>query len=272
MRGPAQPMPLPVSCFIIAMNEADRIRAAIRSVRGWVDEVVVVDSGSTDDTVGAAEAEGARVIYNAWPGFGQQKRFAEKHCRNDWLLNIDADEVITPALAAEIGTLFKGGTPDLAAYGMYVNLVYPGWQRPRLWAHDHYCLRLYDRRRVRFRNATLHDSVVPGDEPVGHLRGVIHHHSLRSLADLVSKCDARASYQALHAGHRPLWQLRLRLLTELPASFFKYYFGRRHVTGRSMGLAVSSIVAYYRWMRILRIHRYRRSPTAPDAIADRLRP
>jgi glycosyltransferase involved in cell wall biosynthesis len=272
MRGSGEPTPLPVSCFIIAMNEADRIRAAIRSVRDWVDEVVVVDSGSTDGTVGVAEAEGARVIYNAWPGFGQQKRFAEEQCRNAWLLNIDADEVITPALAAEIGALFKDGTPDLAVYGMKVDLVYPGRQRPRLWARDHYCLRLYDRRRVRFRDATLHDSVVPGDEAVGHLRGVIHHHSVRSLADLACKCDARASYQALHAGRRPLWQLRLRLATELPVSFCRYYLGRRHVTGGLMGLTVSSIVAYYRWMRILRIYRFQRSSTAPDTMADQLRP
>lgn len=248
--------PLPISCFIIAMNEADRIGAAIRSVRGWVDEVLVIDSGSTDGTVGVAAAEGAGVISNPWPGFGQQKRFAEERCRNAWLLNIDADEVITPELGAEIRALFKHAQPDRAAYGMHITLVYPGWKRPRFWARDHYCLRLYDRRRVRFREATLHDSVVPGNEPVGHLQGVIHHHSIRSLGDLACKCDARASYQARHAGHMPAWQLRLRLCTELPASFFKYYVARRHVTGGLMGLAVSTIMAYYRWIRIFRIYRH----------------
>lgn len=255
-------MRLPVSCFIIAQDEADRIAASIRSVRGWVDEVIVVDSGSTDDTVAVAEAEGARVIYNPWPGFGQQKRFAEEHCRNDWLLNIDADEVITPELATEIQALFADGAPSLAVYGMSVNLVYPGWQRPRPWARDHYCLRFYDRRRARFRDSTLHDSVVPDGGAVGHLRGVVHHHSIRSLAHLECKCDARASYQAMHARPKSALLLRLRLVTDLPTSFLKYYFGRRHVTGGMMGFIVAWIIAYYRWVRVLRMYRYQRASAA----------
>jgi glycosyltransferase involved in cell wall biosynthesis len=263
-------MTLPISCFIIAQDEADRIRAAIRSVRGWVGEVIVVDSGSTDTTVAIAEAEGARVICNPWPGFGQQKRFAEDHCRNDWVLNIDADEVVTPELADEIKDLFEQEALNLAVYGMKVNLVYPGWQRPRVWARDHYCLRLYDRRRVRFRDSTLHDSVVPGNEPVGHLRGVVHHYSIRSLADLDRKCDARASYQALHSGPKPTWLLRLRLITEFPASFLKYYIGRCHVTGGLMGFIVTSIISYHRWMRVLRMYRYQKSAAAVDATGEQL--
>lgn len=248
-------MTLPVSCFIIAQNEADRIAVAIRSVRDWVDEVVVVDSGSTDSTVAVARAAGARVIHNPWPGFGQQKRFAEDQCRNHWLLNIDADEVITPELAAEMQALFENGAPRSTAYGMKVCLVYPGWQQPRWSARDHYCLRLYDRRRVRFRNSTLHDSVVPGDEPVGHLRGIVCHHSIRSLAEFDAKCDVRASYLALHSAPKPAWQLRLRLMTELPLTFIKYYVGRRHLTGGVMGFTISFIIAYYRWMRVLRMYR-----------------
>ena len=265
-------MTLPVSCFIIAQDEADRIGATIRSVRGWVDEIIVVDFGSTDGTVAIAQAEGARVIHNPWPGFGQQKRFAEDHCRNQWLLNLDADEVVTPELAAEIGALFQDGTPALATYGMKVSLVYPGWRRPRPWARDHYCLRLYDRQRVRFRDSPVHDFVVPGDEPVGHLRGVVHHYSIRSLAEFDCKCNARASYQALHSGRKPLWQLRLRLLTELPLTFFKYYFARRHVTGGLTGLTVTSIIAYYRWLRVVRMYRHQRSSDTVGTMADQLRP
>ncbi len=259
-------MPLPISCFIIALNEADRIGATIRSVRGWVDEVVVVDSGSTDGTVALAEAEGARVVYNAWPGFGQQKRFAEEQCRNGWLLNLDADEVITPELAAAIAALFRGGEPQMAAYGMQISIVYPGWQRPRLWGRDHYCLRLYDRRRVRFRESTLHDSVVPGDQPVGRLRGVVHHHTIRSLAEFERKSDERATYQAQHMGRKSPWWLRLRLLTELPAVFLKYYVVRGHITGGWMGARVAWIIAYYRWARIVRMLRHQRGSGALGAV------
>ena len=91
---------LPLSVFIIAKNEADRIGDTIRAVRHLTDDLVVVDSGSTDGTQEVAEALGARVIFNPWPGYGPQKRFAEEQCRHVWLLNLDADEVVPADLAA----------------------------------------------------------------------------------------------------------------------------------------------------------------------------
>src|SRR3712207_9123950 len=94
--------PLPLSVFIIAHDEADRIGDTIRAVRDLTDDLLVVDSGSTDGTQAAAEALGARVIFNPWPGYGPQKRFAEDRCRHDWLLNLDADEPVPPAPKAEI--------------------------------------------------------------------------------------------------------------------------------------------------------------------------
>lgn len=246
-------MPLPISCFIIAKNEDDRIGRTILSVRDLADEIVVVDSGSTDGTPKVAEGAGARVMFNAWPGFGQQKRFAEMQCRNEWLLNLDADEVVTPELWAEIETLFAGGTPPHAVYGMAVNIVYPGKIRPRLWARDHFCLRLYDRRRARFKDSTLHDSVDPGSETVGRLTGTLDHHSFRSFADFTRKCDERATYNAAHSRPvaRPL--LYLRLLTEFPLTFLKYYFLRTHFTGGWAGLKFCWTVATYRWVRIARM-------------------
>ena len=96
-----------LSCCIIAHNEGDRIERCILAVRGIVDEVVVVDCGSTDDTVAKAEALGAKVFYNAWDGYGPQKRFAEDCAANDWILNLDADEVVTPELAREIAALMR---------------------------------------------------------------------------------------------------------------------------------------------------------------------
>ena len=88
---------LPLSAFIISKNEADRISRPIKSVIDWVDEVIVVDSGSTDDTVAVAERLGARVVHHEWKGYGAQKRHGEDQCRNHWLLNLDADEEVTEA-------------------------------------------------------------------------------------------------------------------------------------------------------------------------------
>jgi glycosyltransferase involved in cell wall biosynthesis len=244
---------LPISCFIIAKNEGDRIGRTIASVADWVDEVVVIDSGSTDDTVAVAESLGARVIFNAWPGFGQQKRFGEEQCRNDWLLNLDADEVVTPLLRIAISNLFQDGVPKLSVYGMTVNIVYPGWSAPRRWPRDHYCLRLYDRREVRFKDSTLYDSVDREGRRYGDLPGGLNHFSVRSLDDLIRKCDERASYNAQHSNPRSDLELKIRLITELPANFIKYYFVRMHVTGGLMGFQFAAITAFYRWVRIVRM-------------------
>ncbi len=244
---------LPVSCFIIAKNEADRIVRSIAAVRDFVDEVVVVDSGSADRTQELAREAGARVVINAWQGFGQQKRFAEDQCRNDWLLNIDADEVVPQQLAREIRTLFADGRPRHAAYGVPVNFVYPGRRHPRLWARDHYCLRLYDRRCVRFQDSRLHDSVDPAGHPVGRLSHEVYHFSFRSMLDLTRKCDERAGYNARWSKPKNKWVLLARYITEFPINFLKYYLGRRHFTGGLMGLHCASIIAYYRLVRVWRL-------------------
>lgn len=244
---------IPVSCFIIAKNEADRIVRTVASVRDWTDEVIVIDSGSTDGTVATAEAAGARVIFNAWPGYGQQKRFGEDQCRNDWLLNLDADEVVTPALETAILKLFAGGTPQLPVYGTNVSIVYPGQTKPRPFARDHYCLRLYDRRRARFRESTLYDSVDPGAEPTGHLPGGLDHYTARSLDDLMRKCDASATYNAFHSRPKSRFVLAVRVIFEFPVNFLKYYLGRTHILGGLMGFQFAMITAFYRWVRIVRM-------------------
>ena len=249
------PMASPlISCFIIAMNEADRIGRTIASVRDLVAEVVVIDSGSTDGTQVVAEAAGARVIFNPWPGFGQQKRFGEDQCRNDWLLNVDADEVVSPELASEIRGLFDTSSPTVAAFWLNDQIVYPGSTTPRPFARDHRFLRLYDRRRARFADSTLFDNVSTGGAPTAKLKNPLYHHTVRSLDDLVAKCDERARYNATFAKKKSKTVLALRLVTEFPLSFFKYYIWRTHVFGGLMGFQYAMIMAFYRFIRIVRMN------------------
>jgi glycosyltransferase involved in cell wall biosynthesis len=242
-----------LSCFIIAKNEADRIGRTIEAVRGLVSEVVVVDSGSRDGTQEIASRLGARVIHNDWPGFGQQKRFAESQCRNDWLLNLDADEVLTPDLATSIADAFASGQPPHAGYWVDDHVVYPGWTRPRRFARDHRFIRLYDRSRMRFRDSTLFDTVDAGSHAIGSLKGALHHHAVRSFDDLIAKCDERASYNAGHAKAKPAWHLAARAAIEFPTQFFKYYLWRTHIFGGLAGFQFALIVAFYRFIRIVRM-------------------
>ena len=245
---------LPLTCFIIAKNEADRIGRTIASVRGLASEIVVIDSGSTDGTQSIAEAAGARVIFNIWPGFGQQKRFGEDQCRYNWLLNLDADEVVSPQLAAEIKALFANGDPAPAAFWLDDRIVYPGRTSPRPFARDHRFLRLYDRRRARFADSTLFDNVAPGNEPTASLKNPLFHFTVRSIDDLIAKCDERARYNATFAKRKPRSLLTVRLLTEFPLSFFKYYIWRTHVFGGLLGFQYAMIMAFYRFIRIVRMY------------------
>ena len=242
-------MTTPVTCTIIAMNEADRIARTIRSVQGLVAEVLVVDSGSTDGTQALAASLGARVVHNPWTGFGPQKRFAEDAARHDWILNLDADEWLTPALQAELAALLAFGELPARSFKMKMTMVYPHRDTPAPFADYHNYVRLYDRRATRFAESTVHDEVPPTPD-ARQLQAPALHQSFRSLSHLVRKELAYYDLQkrALKKGKAGL---ALRIPFELPFQFFKFYIIRHHVFGGAYGLVLSLVVAFMRWMRLL---------------------
>lgn len=245
---------LPISVFLIAVNEGDRIGHSIRSVRGWVDEVIVIDSGSTDDTVKVSEASGARVIFNAWPGYGPQKRFGEDSCRQDWLINIDADEVISDALREEIQALFAQGTPPQGGYFMDIVEILPGDAVPRPLAHRVRAVRLYDRRCGRFRDSTVHDTVVMDKGGTGVLRGIVEHRSSRGFAHSVEKINRYSTMQAadlVRKGGLPFFMLRL--LIEFPIGFFKAYILRLYCLKGTYGFINAMNYAFSRFLRLAKV-------------------
>ncbi|MEM9010474.1 MAG: glycosyltransferase family 2 protein [Pseudomonadota bacterium] len=244
---------LPLSVFIIARDEAERLPATLAAVRDWAGEIVVVDSGSTDATVKIAEQADARVFSRDWPGYGPQKRFGEEQCRHDWLLNLDADEVVTPALAAEIAALFAGDPPP-ALFRIRILNVYPGDRRPRPFANDYNVVRLYHRAAGRYRDDPLFDRVVPVPGAAERqLRAPIWHYPFLSFAGLVAKQDSFTSFQAEASGPRSPWLLRLRLLTEGPLTFLRFYLLRGHILGGWKGLAFAALAARARTLRIIKL-------------------
>ncbi len=170
-----------LSACIITFNEADRIESCIRSV-GFCDEVIVVDSHSSDDTRGRAAALGARVIERDWPGYRSQKQFAVEAARHDWVLCLDADERVSDELRREIESLREHGFAGHA-----------GWSVPRITdyfgkflrhgnAYPDRLVRLFDRRRGGWVGREIHENTrVEGR--VGRLRGHLEHYSYRSLTD-----------------------------------------------------------------------------------------
>ncbi len=247
---------LPLSAFIIAKNEADRITAPIKSVIDWVDEVIVIDSGSTDDTVAVAEKLGACVIQNDWPGYGPQKRFGEDQCRNDWLLNLDADEEITPALAQEIQGKFADNSYLKAdAWRIMIRDVFAHESEPAPWAYGYHQIRLYDRRKGRFSQSTVHDTVRPEEGArLDNLTGIMAHRSDRSLEFQVGKYNRYSDMQVTDMQARGRKLPRFRLLTEFPVSFFKGYFLRRYYRYGWWGLVLAVNYAHGRFLRVAKAY------------------
>ena len=240
---------LPISCTIIARDEADRIGRAISSVRGLAEDILVIDSGSIDDTVSVARQLGARVVSNPWTGFGPQKRFAEDEARHDWILNLDADEWLSDDLRGEIESAFAAPPPTTRTFRIRTRLVYPGAETPTALADCHNYIRLYNRRTTRFRNSLTHDEVLPTGDIV-QMRGEILHRSFRSVAHTMRKMLDYAELQKQeNGGPRPV--PTLRLIFELPFQFLKYYVLRRHCLGGRAGFSYAATLAVSRFMRLL---------------------
>lgn len=249
-------MSLPLSVFIIAKDEADRIARPIESVRGWADEVIVIDSGSTDGTQEAARALGARVIENRWSGYGPQKRFGEDQCRNDWLLNLDADEEVTPALAAEIRQHFADGS-YMGADGWRIMIrdQYAHESEPTPWAYGYHQIRLYDRTKGRFSDSTVHDTVRPeSGARIADLQGIMAHRSIRSLDFQVGKYNRYSDMQVADMRARGRRLPRLRLLTEFPVAFLKGYIARRYYRYGWWGLILAINYGHGRFLRVAKAY------------------
>jgi len=243
---------LPVSVFIIAKNEEARLPATLAAL-GWADQIVLVDSGSTDRTVELARAAGADVHSREWAGYGQQKAYAEGLCRHDWVLNVDADEVVSPALAAEIGAHFSNDAPPARAFRIRILNVYPGDSRPRPLAADYNVVRFYRRAAGSYRAHPLFDRVELAGGRAGQLRAPIHHFPLISWAHFVDKVNRYSTFTVEAAEPRSHLGLILRLWTEFPIAFLKFYILRRHLTGGWKGFAFSLVAAFGRALRVIKL-------------------
>jgi glycosyltransferase involved in cell wall biosynthesis len=188
-----------LSACIVAMDEEDRIGECLDSV-AFCDEIVVVDSHSRDRTREIAAAHGACVIERDWPGHVAQKEFAIRAARNDWVLCVDADERVSPALREEIQALREAGFPGRAGWRMRRLSSYLGrWMRRGAWYPD-WQLRLLDRRRCRWDGHDPHDRV-EADGPVGVCQADLLHHPYRDLSEHLRTIDRYTTIMAegMHA-------------------------------------------------------------------------
>ena len=211
-----------LSVTIIAHNAEGQLEACLASA-SFADEIIVVDSGSTDDTVSIARRHGAKVVQKEWLGFGPQKQFAVAAASHDWVLCLDTDERISDPLRDAIVTELRA--PRGGAYAISRRNRFLGrWLRHGEGYPD-WCVRLFDRREAHWSNDPVHERVVTM-APVRKLSGDLLHDSAQTLEHYLEKQNRYTSIAAhqLHAQGRRAgaWQLALAPL----ARFIKFYFLR----------------------------------------------
>jgi len=249
---------LPLSVVIIAQDEADRLPDAIRSA-SFADEVIVLDSGSTDDTVALARSLGATVIETDWPGHVAQKNRALQHASHDWVLSLDADERLSPRLAASVQAILST-TP---AHGAYRVARLNFWEgaplRHGTWYPDAR-VRLFRRGLARWAGTDPHDRVETSGT-VGRLAGDLHHHPYRSLAEHLQTIDrytARHAEVALSEGRRAAWwDVALRPILHL----VKALLLKRGLLDGVRGICVAGLGATYVLLKWTRLYLAQRDAT-----------
>ncbi len=267
-------MSLPLSVYFITKNEELRLEEALSRVVDWADEVIVVDSGSTDNTTAIARRCGARVEYHAWEGFACQKAYAASLCRNDWVLDLDADEVLSDLLIANIRELFSRPIdPAMAGFRMRWVMSQPVTGHPFRHDKTRKLLRLYDRRKA----AIVAEPDSNNDRPqvyqgsVGFLKGDVLHRTLVTLEQMEQKYVQLSSEQARFMAHKGRRISGARLGVEFPLKFLKYYFFHRQILNGWFGFSVSVVAAYRNFMRLAKAREIqmlseleRRSGTGPE--------
>ena len=186
-----------LSACIITLNEADRIDACLASL-AFCDELIVVDSGSSDDTRARAEAHGARIVVREFDGYRSQKAYAVGLAAHDWVLCLDADERVTPALRIEIERERDAGFATCAGYRFARATEYFGAYLRHGNAYPDRVMRLFDRRRGGWRGDREIHEHASVDGPVATLRGDLEHQAYRSLADHLARLERYAAMMAIH--------------------------------------------------------------------------
>lgn len=254
----------PVSVVIIAKNEAGRIEDCLKSV-SWADEIVVVDSGSTDETCAIARRHTDKVFTVTWRGFGPQKQAAVDLAAHDWILNVDCDERVTPELAEEIQQLLASATPA----GAYTiprrtflgakEIRHCGWYPDRT-------VRLFDRTRARFSDSLVHEYVVT-TSAVGECRGHLMHYSFSGLAPLLVKLNFYSDLSARQMHERGRHASVLDLTLRPAFAFLKVYIVRAGFLDGVEGLTVAvtnAMLTFSKYAKLRELERERSASPGPS--------
>ena len=243
-----------LSVAIIALNEEERLRACLESV-AWVDEIVVVDSGSGDKTMAIAREFTDRVLFHPWAGYGAQKNFAAEQCRGEWILSLDADERVPDELREEIAAILVADPPAAGFLVPRKNYFQARFIRHGGWYPD-YQLRLFRRGRGRFAPVAVHESVRV-DGPTARLRTPLVHESYRGVGDFVVRAQRYAELAARQLASEGRGGSAQDLLLRPLSRFLVMYVLRLGFLDGWRGFVLAVLYAHYAFVRAVWVRELR---------------
>ena len=246
---------LPISSFLVCKNEETHIGACLDSL-DFCDEIVVVDSFSTDKTIEICKNYDVKLIQREWPGYRVQKEFAFNQTKHEWVLFMDADEVVSPELKSEILEIISNPLdPRLKKYSAFqvtrIMFFLGKWWRKGGW-YPEKRVRFFRRDKVEWIGKDPHENVKINGK-VGDFQGEIFHYSYDDIPDQVKKLSSHAFTRAkcdFESGRRAnLWDLLIRP----PARFVKFYIVKKGFLEGMSGLLVAVFECFYTYMKYARL-------------------
>ena len=230
----------PVSATLITYNEEKNVAQALKSL-SWADEILVVDSGSSDATVEICRSFNSTVIHRDWTGYVDQKNFAAEKARNDWIFSLDADERVSPELTREIQELNRSGFSSPGYKIPRVAFFMGRWIRHGSWYPD-YQLRLFNRRAGRWEGGHVHESVrISGNH--AFLSGEIFHYTYRNISEYLGRLETYSSLAALDYRQKGKRATLPGLICNPVAVFLKSYLLKRGFLDGVPGFMVAAMGA-----------------------------
>jgi len=240
-----------ISVIIIAKNEADNLQLSLPKLH-WCDDIVLVNDNSTDNTVEIASQFGCKIFNRTFDGFGTQKQFAVSKAKHQWVLNIDADEVLSDELIKEILAIdFKNGLT--VGYTIPIRHVFLG----KVFLHGKESnfkhLRLFNKLSGNFDEAKVHEKVrING--PIRDLKNVVLHYSYKDLKHYFDKFNQYTSIGAIKLKDKGKQRSLLLSVTSFPFYFLKHYFVYRNFMNGKAGFIWSYLSAWYHVVKYLKLH------------------
>jgi len=236
-----------ITAAVITLNEEKNIADCLKSV-SWADEIVVLDSGSTDRTVEIAKDFTDKVFVEDWRGYGAQKNRAIELAQGLWILSIDADETVSPELAQEIRRVIE--KPTASAYSVRRKNIYRGqWVRHGGWWPD-WTTRLFQKGKARFAPSRVHESLTV-DGPTAKLDGCLTHHSFASARDFLDRALKYSTLGALERFEKGKKATAWNAAFHAWFTFFKVYILRLGILDGAAGLLIAysnAVGVFYRYM------------------------